>query len=76
MQMAEPVPKILRALCTLCGDCVAVCPVNALQLIQEELVLDLERCAYCGDCEDVCPVGAIELPYQVVIVDSQGNPER
>ena len=47
-------------LCTGCGTCVALCPVNAIMIINEKKgiyipELDDEKCNNCGICLKVCP---------------------
>jgi pyruvate formate lyase activating enzyme len=46
--------------CIGCGDCVAACPLGALQL-QTSLIIDREICNRCGDCAGVCPSEALRL---------------
>lgn len=46
-------PSVSEA-CTLCGTCVDICPVHALQ-ITTTLVKDNERCFSCAACVFVCP---------------------
>lgn len=58
-------PEIDREICNLCGLCLPACPVKALSLGDEGIILDEETCAYCGDCEAICPEGAIRLPYEI-----------
>ncbi|MEJ2307073.1 MAG: 4Fe-4S binding protein [candidate division WOR-3 bacterium] len=48
--------------CIGCGDCVDVCPVEALSLKNEKAVVDSEECIDCGACVNTCPEGAISLP--------------
>jgi len=48
--------------CIGCGDCVDVCPVEALNLKNEKAVVDSEECIDCGACVNTCPEGAISLP--------------
>jgi len=62
-----PVAEIAQETCTGCGNCVQVCPLNAIQLIQKDGVLSLAevealRCTGCGNCAVVCPVNAIMIP--------------
>ncbi|MFP4116947.1 MAG: DUF362 domain-containing protein [Candidatus Aenigmatarchaeota archaeon] len=45
--------------CLRCGGCVAVCPVQALELTENGVQVDEDECIDCGNCEKVCPVGAI-----------------
>ncbi len=61
------VPEINQAVCTGCGDCLAVCQPHALALVEGKAVLARpDLCEYDGGCEPVCPVGAIQVPYLVV----------
>ena len=62
-----PVASIDPALCTGCGNCPQVCPVQAIHLEKRDGVLSLSevdvlRCIGCGNCVVVCPVKAITLP--------------
>lgn len=61
-------PQIDKELCTGCGDCVATCPSDALELASGvALIIDPPGCNYCAECEMICPVEAIALPYQIVL---------
>ena len=77
------IPEIDSSRCTLCGDCVALCPEGAARLVAPEsdetadaaaIVIDGDLCAYCGDCEDLCPTGAIALPYDIVLAPDARQP--
>jgi electron transfer flavoprotein alpha subunit len=60
-------PQIDATLCTGCGDCIVICPTEALALVGETAVLAKPAaCTYCAECETICPVDAIALPYQIV----------
>jgi NAD-dependent dihydropyrimidine dehydrogenase PreA subunit len=45
--------------CDYCGCCVAVCPVDCIDLEEMKLTVDFELCTYCGNCPRACPVGAL-----------------
>lgn len=47
--------------CTGCGSCVDICPMEALEVIDDVTVVDLDRCIGCGVCVPACPSDAIEL---------------
>ncbi len=56
-------PKLIidKETCTGCGECIEVCPYDALSLEGDVAVVN-EKCTFCGACvEDVCPVDAIVL---------------
>lgn len=47
--------------CEGCGDCVDVCPTEAITIEDGKAVINEEDCADCGACEPVCPTEAITL---------------
>ena len=53
--------KINVELCTGCGTCVDVCPVEAITIEKEKAVIDADSCVDCGTCVDECPVEAISM---------------
>lgn len=61
-------PRINRAVCTGCGDCVDVCHASVLT-IREHIAVTVnpDDCDYCTDCEAVCPLGAITCPFEVAV---------
>jgi len=48
-------------LCTMCLQCLHVCPTAAISEKNGGLVVDDEKCWRCGRCERVCPEDAIRL---------------
>lgn len=46
-------------LCTLCGNCIEVCPTFSLRMEGEKIIRD-KTCWYCMRCERVCPTGAMK----------------
>ncbi|MBN1147245.1 MAG: 4Fe-4S binding protein [Anaerolineales bacterium] len=46
-------------LCTGCGNCVAVCPNQAISLMGGVACIDAQTCTRCEACVDACPTGAI-----------------
>jgi len=48
--------------CTGCGDCVAICPVKAIEIVNEKAVIDTERCILCTSCVAECKEEAIRIP--------------
>ncbi|MCK4986589.1 MAG: 4Fe-4S binding protein, partial [Desulfobacterales bacterium] len=47
--------------CIGCGECVAICPVDALKLEDDISVVDKEWCIGCGVCATTCPSGAVKI---------------
>ena len=50
-----------RSKCTLCTNCVSVCPQNAINLTDETVIIDRAKCNCCGDCAKVCYPQAITI---------------
>ena len=67
MKTVDPyAPQIDQVLCTGCGDCVSVCPAEALALRDgRAIILKPKECWYCGECEEMCPVGAISRQFEI-----------
>lgn len=47
-------------LCDGCGECIEICPNEAISL-DEVAYVNEDECAECGLCVDECPNGAITL---------------
>jgi len=47
--------------CIGCGNCVDICPVNGVQIVDEKARVDQDWCIGCGVCAVDCPTGAISL---------------
>ena len=45
--------------CVSCGACESSCPVGAISMGDEHMVIDAGACIDCGACEGTCPMGAI-----------------
>lgn len=43
------------------GDCVDVCPFDAIKIVDGLAVIDANKCTGCGKCTEVCPRGIISL---------------
>ena len=54
-----PFTFIQPGICTGCGVCVEVCPLDAIKLENGIAVVMREACRNCKVCVQVCPEGAI-----------------
>jgi MinD superfamily P-loop ATPase len=55
-------PRLDETLCTGCGDCVAVCPTDCLEMLGPLPWLPRpESCVCCAVCVHICPVLALRL---------------
>ena len=68
-QKAEPEIAIYPSKCILCGQCVPVCPLNAIDLTSETISINRSLCNNCGKCAEVCPSEAIRLLGQLMTVE-------
>lgn len=53
--------KHIRGLCDYCGTCVAVCPHDAIELFEFDLIINTEQCTVCQKCVHICPISALEV---------------
>ena len=51
--------KIDEELCDYCGTCVAVCPVDCIELKEKEITIDMSTCTICMICVHACPLHII-----------------
>jgi uncharacterized protein (DUF362 family)/Pyruvate/2-oxoacid:ferredoxin oxidoreductase delta subunit len=49
----------LQGECSGCGQCVEICPVQAVRLDGKGAKFDYDRCIRCYCCQEVCPADAI-----------------
>ena len=54
--------KVNADICTGCGICVDLCPLEAISLNDDKAVIDEDTCTECSLCVDECPNDAISLP--------------
>ena len=45
--------------CDSCGICVDACSVGAIQLVEQQAMINDALCTQCEACIDVCPTGSI-----------------
>jgi ferredoxin/flavodoxin len=56
-----PQISLQRDLCTLCGDCVAACPAEAVELADGPVFKDC--CIACYNCLRACPENALQADF-------------
>ncbi|MBD1401081.1 glycyl-radical enzyme activating protein [Pelovirga terrestris] len=55
--------------CISCGECVKICPQQALEITAQGIRTDSKRCTLCGNCTRVCPTRAMEISGEERSVD-------
>ncbi|NOY53358.1 MAG: DUF362 domain-containing protein [Deltaproteobacteria bacterium] len=51
-----------REQCSLCNQCVEICPLDACSFENELWEYNAKKCWRCGRCARVCPEGALDMP--------------
>ncbi len=66
-------PGALISVCNQCGDCIAVCPVQAIKRSKKGVVIiNKKACIGCFNCVGVCPTGTmywhedLTLPFKCI----------
>ncbi len=60
---AQQIAAVDHDLCHYCGACVAVCPPDAIFLVDTWLEIK-ENCTGCERCVAICPVHALSMVSQ------------
>jgi len=58
-QHCDTAPAAYPDKCEGCGQCVEICPVDAITLVEGKSSLDREKCTGCASCVAVCPTTAL-----------------
>ncbi|MFX0197448.1 MAG: hydrogenase iron-sulfur subunit [Candidatus Hodarchaeota archaeon] len=61
LETSPEIPEIYPEKCTFCGDCIQVCPTNALSLSDSAIKVSAISCINCGACVTSCSAEAIDL---------------
>jgi heterodisulfide reductase subunit A-like polyferredoxin len=64
VQLAETTNFLARVneeTCTVCGDCVDLCSLEAMELSGHTVSINKEFCMGCGVCVSTCPTGSLSL---------------
>jgi MinD superfamily P-loop ATPase len=64
--IGKPTARIDADMCTSCGRCKELCRFDAINIIDEQYIVDDFSCDGCGLCEIACPVKAVQMNPQVV----------
>ncbi|UCB43215.1 MAG: DUF362 domain-containing protein [Dehalococcoidales bacterium] len=54
-------PRIVKKRCTVCGECVKICPTGAATIADETTRINQATCIGCLCCHEVCRYNAIAL---------------
>ncbi len=67
-------PRVKEELCTVCGNCIKRCPVDAISInSRKKAEINQDICIGCGECVVVCPESAIPVVWKT---DSKPLHER
>ncbi len=58
-------------LCSFCGACILICPVNAIEYHDTRIVIN-DLCTNCGDCLAICAQNQKER-YQTKLLEKESN---
>lgn len=54
-------PEIDLNKCSGCGECAAICPVDAVTTAEKSVKIDTGKCIFCSKCAEVCGAGALKF---------------
>jgi electron transport complex protein RnfB len=60
-RVANHVFEVNEDKCFGCGACIALCPVNVLDLVDRMIIVDEDNCTHCELCIPSCPVSALDI---------------
>jgi len=62
-QHCDLAPVVHLERCIGCGECVKICPVEAIHLENEKSIIDNSKCIGCASCLAVCPTMAMFIDF-------------
>ena len=65
--------RIDENLCTGCGDCIKVCPFDALSLKNGKAIVMNNACRLCGICMNACNFGAMAMADENQLIPESSN---
>jgi pyruvate formate lyase activating enzyme len=65
------VPELMHreSVCKRCYRCVAACPIGAISVGPDGIVIDRDLCDVCGECVRACPHGAMQITGREMTAD-------
>jgi NADH-quinone oxidoreductase subunit I len=63
------------------GDCVKICPVKCIKMVEIEKTgrrkpeIDMSLCTHCGKCAEVCPEKAFEMQKKLIVMFERPLPK-
>jgi NAD-dependent dihydropyrimidine dehydrogenase PreA subunit len=68
-RVADHIFIIDEDLCYGCAACIALCPINIIELKDRLVVVEEEKCTHCKLCIPSCPVFALSIKPEGVQVN-------
>lgn len=59
--------------CVGCKSCIRVCPSGAIEITEDEFIIDLKKCIFCGNCSYYCFCGAIKMSNEYELASGDIN---
>jgi ferredoxin len=59
-------PTVDVGKCKLCGECVKICPPEAMKVRNRKINIDRNKCINCFCCQEICPHKAIEIKRPLI----------
>jgi len=56
-------PEVDKKLCKGCGDCLEICPSQAISLKSKKSHIYQNKCIGCAECISICPYEAIKIQW-------------
>ena len=63
-QHSDISPYVITNTCTGCGECVKVCPAEAIIIVNKKAVLDSKKCIGCASCIAACKFNSMDVDWE------------